>query len=130
MDYFKFTAAVGSLVTAVTSQPMGGVAMDPVVTIFDSNGAALATNDNFTGLHSRLHYTIETAGDYFVAVSGDSGSVGDYRLDLTMQLLNSTDFELGTLLSANSDGSDGFVINGIFERGYLGSPRLFSSSTG
>ena len=122
VDFFKFTAAAGSLVTAVTSQPLGGVAMDPVVTLYDSSGASLArttTSPASTRVSTtRLRLGATTSLPY----QCHSGSVGDYRLDLTMQTLNSTDFELATLLSANSDGSDGFVINGISERGYLGSP--------
>ena len=58
--------------------------MNTVLRIFDSNGAQLAASENVSG-YSRLDYYPFTAtGTYYVAVSGVSGSTGDYRLDLSL----------------------------------------------
>ena len=98
MDLYKLTATAGSSITAITSQPVDGDAMDTVLRLFNSSGTQLAVNDNFTGLYSRLDYTLAASGTYYIGVSGagnasynpntggsgTAGSTGDYRLDLSL----------------------------------------------
>jgi subtilisin-like proprotein convertase family protein len=130
VDLYRFTASAGSTLTAVTAQPSSG-AMDTFLRLFDAAGNPLAANDNSAGLYSRLDYTFATAGTYYVGVSGAgntsynpnvggsgaTGSTGDYRLDVSLDLgdtlVAATDTGLvvgGTYFLANTsigDGSNG-----------------------
>ncbi|MEZ6022779.1 MAG: hypothetical protein R3C16_05060 [Hyphomonadaceae bacterium] len=60
-----------------------GVALDPMLGIYDSDGNQLAFNDDDGGsLNSALTYAPSTSGDYFVAASGFADqSVGRYELN-------------------------------------------------
>ena len=58
VDLYKLTATAGSSITAITSRPWTVIAMDTVLRLFNSRGTQLAVNDNFTGLYSRLDYTL------------------------------------------------------------------------
>ena len=71
VDIYQLTATAGGSITAITSQPAGGTAMDTVLRLFNSAGTELAVNDNFNGgSYSRLDYTFTTAGTYYLGVSG------------------------------------------------------------
>ncbi|SIO26764.1 FG-GAP repeat-containing protein [Singulisphaera sp. GP187] len=100
VDLYQLNASAGSTLTAVTSLPTGGVAMDTVLRLFDASGTPLAMNDDFAGYYSRLDYTFTAAGTYYVGVSAfgnanylpTSGSFatpassGTYGLDLSLDI--------------------------------------------
>jgi subtilisin-like proprotein convertase family protein len=99
VDLYRFQAAAGSRLTALTSQPPGGRSMDTILRLFNATGSQLAVNDDFGGtLYSRISFTFTTPGTYFLGVSGyanlsyntnaggsgSTGSTGDFRLDLAL----------------------------------------------
>jgi hypothetical protein len=99
VDMYQFQATVGSLLTAVTSQPSGGTAMDTELRLFDSSGNELAFNDDANGtFYSQVNYTFTATGTYYIGVAGFNnrnynpvtgagavaGSTGDYTLGLTV----------------------------------------------
>jgi chitinase len=99
VDLYAFQANAGTNVTAVTSLPTGGVAMDTYLRLFDANGNQLAANNNANGgLYSQLSYTVSSTGFYYLGVSGArnsaydptkaasgrNGSTGDYSLQLSL----------------------------------------------
>ena len=101
VDIYQITGVPGSTFTVTTSQPSVGTSMDTVLRLFNSAGAQVAFNDNFTGLYSQINYTFPLAGTYYVGVSGGgntsynpsvagSGVVGSgtgvYRLDMSLDV--------------------------------------------
>lgn len=98
VDIYTFQANAGSSVVLTTSLPTGGTSMDTMLRLFDANGTSLAINDDAEGLYSRIEYTFDAGGQYYIAVSGypnsnyspwtagsgDPGSTGDYRLDIEL----------------------------------------------
>jgi hypothetical protein len=100
VDLYRFQASANSSLTVRTLQPTGGRAMDTVLRLFSANGTELAVNDNDPagGLYSAINFIFPKAGTYYVGVSGANnssynpavggsgvaGSVGDYRLDLSL----------------------------------------------
>ena len=138
VDLYQFTANANSVLLAVTSQATGGTTMDTLLRVFDSDGNPLATETN-APVFSRLHYLIPATGTYYVGVSGAPnagysttiggsgapGSVGNYRLDLTLKGLTEGEVELSTLLATNADSSQGFVVSGLPDRLNMGMPRKY-----
>lgn len=103
VDMYSFQATAGSRLTAKTSLPPTGTAVDTVLRLFDANAHELAFNDDFNlnvvdDHYSQFTFTFTVAGTYYVGVSGYpnynydptaggsgvDGDTGDYRLDLTM----------------------------------------------
>jgi hypothetical protein len=96
VDMYKLSVVGGTMLTAETSLPPGGTAMDTVLRLFDSN-RQLAINDDIVprvNLYSRIQYTFSSSGTYYIGVSGypnsaynpqvvgqgQPGSTGSYRL--------------------------------------------------
>ncbi len=100
VDMYRFTAAVGSILTARSSPAVFGPTMDPLLRLFDAAGNELALNDDFlTSRYGKLDYAFTTAGNYYLGVSGSpnytynptvagSGTAADeqgaYGLQLTL----------------------------------------------
>ena len=148
VDLYQFTAAANSVLMAVTIQPTGGVAMDTFLRLFDSDGNPLAAENELPHVLATA-LRLPAAGTYYVGVSGapndgyerhelaaaaTAGSTGDYRLDLTVTPLSDGELELSTLLAANADGAQGFVVSGIVRPEVLSEGRasisLWAISTG
>ncbi len=99
VDMYRFTVTAGQFV-AFDIDTANGSTLDSYLTLFNSSGTALATNDDGTATNesanddSYLTYTFSQAGTYYIAVSsaantsfsptdgtGDSaGSTGNYTL--------------------------------------------------
>lgn len=60
-----------------------GMLRTPIVALYDSSGNAISGAWDLlsgSGRNARLHYFVETAGNYWVAASGWSDETGTYRL--------------------------------------------------
>jgi hypothetical protein len=103
VDFYKFTANAGALLTASTALPStGGQSMYTYLGLFDVHGSLLATgypyyySNTYASIQS---YQFGSDGTYYLAVAGNppyyynpnvggsayyAGSVGDYRLDMSL----------------------------------------------
>jgi hypothetical protein len=99
VDLYQVQASAGQVITAVTSQPTGGTAMETVLRLFDASGNELTNNAFGNGNYARFEYQVASAGTYYIGVSGyynyyynpivaNSGyanySLGDYQLNLSV----------------------------------------------
>lgn len=86
-DQFKFTAKAGQTIVFEVVASMLNSRLDSVLTLFDDQGAQLATNnDNGTSRDSLLGYTFKQDGEYVIRISdlerqGQMGAYG-YRLNI------------------------------------------------
>ncbi len=56
---------------------------DPLLTVYDSQGNALASDDDTgEGRNPLLDFTAPSDGTYYISATGDSGSTGTYRISL------------------------------------------------
>ena len=101
VDVYSFQAAAGNVVTARTTRPASGTAMDTYLRLFNSAGVQLASNDDASAqtLYSQItNFSIASAGTYYVAVSGygnstynstvggsgRAGNIGSYDLSVVL----------------------------------------------
>ncbi len=101
VDLYQFQATAGSMLSATTALPTGGLSTDTYLRLFDASGNELASNDNDPAggtLYSALSYAFTAAGTYYIGVSGSpntaynpaaagsgvAGSTGDYQLALNL----------------------------------------------
>lgn len=56
---------------------------DPYLRLHDAAGVELANNDDFDGLDSRIVYTAESDGTYFIAARELGAGTGDYQLSVS-----------------------------------------------
>ncbi len=99
VDIYRFTAAAGTVLTAQTSYPLGGVPMDTMLRLIDAVGNTLLVSDDSVGsLYSQINVVVPATGTYYLAVSGApnafyspliggsglSGDTGSYRIDLSV----------------------------------------------
>jgi hypothetical protein len=86
VDLFRFAGKAGQKVVLEVHAARYGSPLDSVLTLFDSKGNILETNDDIEGsTDSRIESTLPAAGDYYVSVSDahDQGaSFFLYRLTL------------------------------------------------
>ena len=76
-DYWVFTATTGTILDIDVDASQVGSPLDPTLELFDSDGVtSLAFNDDFDGLDSRIKFTIDVTGDYFVAIRDLGGGGG------------------------------------------------------
>ncbi len=82
-DVFRFQAASEGPVVIELSADFSG--LDTVVTLRDSSGAVVASNDDDGGsTNSRLNFRVVRGETYFVEAGGFSNSIGDYLLRITL----------------------------------------------
>jgi hypothetical protein len=96
---YRFQTVRGAVISAQTSLPSGGDAMDTYMRLFDSTGAQLAFNDDCGGTaYSCIAYKAPADGIYYVGISGNpnrtynpnnnsgsvNGSQGDYGFTLAV----------------------------------------------
>jgi hypothetical protein len=82
-DYYKFKAQAGQQIVFEPVAAAIGSRLNPVISLFDSGGNRLATNDeiNLKG-ESALGYTITAAGEYIVSITDAERDAGlPYRLN-------------------------------------------------
>lgn len=107
-----------------------GAAIDPYITIYDTNGNQLAVNDDGgESLNSILFYTPSQSGDVFVAAStfADQGQ-GRYRLDATASAAPADD--VGNDRGTRGAIRAGATVNGEIEyEGDVDWYRLRASTT-
>lgn len=121
-DFYKLTADAGDVITVTTATPTG--LLDTVVLLYDTAGNLLASNDDFSGLDSRLQYKAPASGTYYAAVVGyrgipidpfdpalgtGGGSEGPYTVTITAGVVD-TDFfavklKAGDVIGASVAGS-------------------------
>jgi serralysin len=97
VDFFKFSTLAPGAVTIQTEVAPFGATLDSTISLYNSLGVLLATQDltptsaNPTlGLAESLFFNLTQAGTYYVAVGshGLYGDVGSYRLFATSSLNN------------------------------------------
>ena len=69
VDVFKFKGETGQTLRFEVFAARFDSPLDASLTIYDSKGAILATNDDAAGRDSIIHFKIEKDGDFFVALS-------------------------------------------------------------
>ena len=96
VDFFSFTAGVGSVTVNVSPAPRGPK-LDILATLRNSAGTVLATSNPTESLPATLTASITTPGTYYVSVDGvgkgdplatgytEYGSVGQYLVSVTTQ---------------------------------------------
>jgi hypothetical protein len=97
IDYVGIESLLPGNIVEVSTMPMQGSAFDApdtIIGVFDTGGTAVClnddafNNDDFEGLGSLCRFVIDTAGDYYVGVTGFSpvpfdgnhSEAGDYVL--------------------------------------------------
>ncbi|MGB3739139.1 MAG: DVUA0089 family protein, partial [Pontixanthobacter sp.] len=82
-DWFRITLAAGETYTFTTYLPGGGLS-DSILTLRDSSGRAIATNDDANTaaqlLYSEITFTAAAAGTYFLDVTGYQSAIGAFFL--------------------------------------------------
>ena len=87
-DWLFFPAVSGKLYTMLTKDLTGPV--DTVITLYNSNGQALAENDDYVpgqGLSSRIDYTFSASGTYYLQVR-DKRANGGLGYQYTVSLIS------------------------------------------
>ena len=75
VDYYTLNITAGTTVNLDVDANQFGSPLDPVLALVDRNGqTVLAFNDDFDGLDSRIEYTINVTGRYYVGIAGFAGS--------------------------------------------------------
>ncbi|MBF0192644.1 MAG: cadherin domain-containing protein, partial [Magnetococcales bacterium] len=118
-DWYAVSLTAGSTYRFdLKGAPFGdGTVGDPYLTFYDSNGSALAANDDSGSLNSMISYTIGTSGTYYLdAAALSDSSAGTYVLvatctsgdplvlDLDHNGIQLTSREDGPRFDMNSDG--------------------------
>ncbi|NJO44636.1 MAG: S8 family serine peptidase [Oscillatoriales cyanobacterium RM2_1_1] len=99
VDFVQLDLAAGEEVTFDIDASEFGSSLDPILRVFNADGDQLAVNDDFDGLDSFISFTANTAGSYYVGVSGYSNfdydpfgegsgfgfSTGEYTLTITVE---------------------------------------------
>ena len=77
VDYFVFSVTGGTSLDIDVDASQFGSPLDPTLELFNTDGlTSLAFNDDFDGLDSRIIFTIDTTGDYFIAIRAFAGGGG------------------------------------------------------
>lgn len=130
-DFYKVSAPAGKTLQFTTATPTGP--LDTILLLFAPDGTLLASNDDFTGLDSRITYPVTTAGDFYLAVaayggvpadpfdSGSGGGIGDptpptegpYTLTLTSGGVDTDFFAVklrpGDIVGSSVKGSPAYL---------------------
>ena len=117
-DYFRFDARAGQQIVFEVVAASIGSQLNPVVTLFDSEGRQLAANEDFNGRSdSLLGYTFKETGKYVVSVTdaegGGMASGYEYRLNAGEFTYVTGAFPLGLQRGATSEVTlSGFNLGG------------------
>jgi len=116
VDLFEFQTDGAMILVADTDADILGSRLDTILRLFDSEGNELAVNDDWDFLDSHIEYELDTAGTYYVGVSGYSNfdydplvagsglpdSIGSYSL--TLSLLSRPEIHGSKWDDSNGDG--------------------------
>ncbi len=81
VDYFSFSALLGSIYTIETS---AGSLEDTVLTLYDSRGSTIDSDDNGGEEYaSKIQWRPQSFGTYYATVSGNGNNTGTYRLSVS-----------------------------------------------
>ncbi len=86
VDYFKFSAKKGQVFDAHCYARQLGSQLDPVLSVGNAAGAAIASNDDSGGPDSYFRFTVPADGDYTLWVNDHLNKGGAdyfYRVELT-----------------------------------------------
>lgn len=67
-DYFEFYGYGDDHIVAFVEANRYGSYLDPILSLYDADGNLLTRNDDFSGLDSRVHYTLPDEGTYYLRV--------------------------------------------------------------
>ncbi|WP_407874878.1 M10 family metallopeptidase C-terminal domain-containing protein [Qipengyuania nanhaisediminis] len=114
-DWFAITLEAGETYTFTTYLPPGGL-RDSILTLRDANGAALASNDDANTsanlLYSEITFTAQTAGTYYLDVSGFGSATGTYVLSSSRPVDDAIAGDATTTATLTFDGS---AVSGALE---------------
>lgn len=88
-DIFRLSLAANTVLVADTETENSGEP-DTLIALYDENGNLLALNDDYTGRESRLLYSAEQDGTYYLVVvawdgdNPDNATTGNYILSATI----------------------------------------------
>ncbi|MDP6545297.1 MAG: S8 family serine peptidase [Phycisphaerae bacterium] len=116
VDLFEFQTDGVMILVADTDADILGSSLDTILRLFDSEGAQLAVNDDWDFQDSHIEYDLDTAGTYYIGVSGYSNfdydplvagsgsadSTGEYSL--TLSLLRRPEIHGSKWDDSNGDG--------------------------
>jgi hypothetical protein len=69
IDYWVFSVTAGTTLDIDVDASQFGSPLDPTLELFDTDGTtSLAFNDDSDGLDSRILYTIDVTGSYYIAI--------------------------------------------------------------
>ncbi|MBD59871.1 MAG: hypothetical protein CL808_07110 [Citromicrobium sp.] len=81
-DWYAVTLEAGETYEFVTSATGGANDVDTTLTLRDGSGNVLAYNDDSSGTYSRIRFTAETSGTFYIDVGGWADSEqGSYQLE-------------------------------------------------
>jgi hypothetical protein len=86
VDFFRFKAKKDQVFDFNVYARRVRSPLDPVLTVCDANGSALASNDDTGGPDSYLRFTIPADGEYLIKVTDQLGADGGeyvYRVEVT-----------------------------------------------
>ena len=84
-DFFQFRADASGLATILLNAANSSL-LDPLVTLLDSTGAVLESDDDDgEGNNSLLTYSVVADQTYFIVASGFGSSNGDYNLSISLE---------------------------------------------
>ena len=80
-DWYAVTLVAGQVYEFITSSTGGGNDVDTTLTLRTAGGEVLAYNDDSTGTYSRIRFTADTSGTFYLDVGGwADGEQGDYQV--------------------------------------------------
>lgn len=82
VDYLKFTATVSGQMT-ITQNAATSSKVDPILTVYNSQGSQLATNDDYSGLNSRVQFNVTAGQVYYIKAAAYSTTTGAYTVNVT-----------------------------------------------
>ncbi len=100
VDLYQVQASAGDVLSVALSTPQGGTAVNTVLRIFNSQGVPLASLDDPDSNGAQFQMAVPASGTYYLGVSGgqnslynpavtnsgSNGAVGDYRLDVSLDV--------------------------------------------
>ena len=103
VDLFAVQLDAGDQLTADIDAQSIGSSLDPILTVFDSEGTLVAQNDDSDGLDSFIDFTANSAGNYYVGVSSYGNSDYNPSVEGSSSGFSSGSYDLS--LSICCDGS-------------------------
>ncbi|MFQ5612324.1 MAG: M4 family metallopeptidase [Anaerolineae bacterium] len=117
-DYYCFSGSAGQTIAADVDAWQVGSALDPVLTLFDTDGTTILTeNDDFLSLDSYLEYTLPGDGVYFLRVrSFGHPCCGGPSYDYSLLLTDITPAQSAPWSDDMESGANGWTANGFWHQ--------------